>query len=362
MATLAEHAGHREVPRLAHRRANGARAVDPLDVVRVTARLVDVDTTTGRESALAGWLTDWLGGLGWSVSEQVVSGDRRNILATLDPPRVVLSTHYDCVPPFFPSRIDGDRLYGRGSCDAKGILAAQVAAAERLRAAGERRIGLLFLVGEERGSDGAMAANALANGCAFLVNGEPTDNRLAAATRGMLRVRLDARGRAAHSSHPELGESAIEKLVDVLMRLRAAEWPQDATLGTTHYTVGLISGGIAPNVVPPSAEAEIVFRTVVSNDVVREELRALAGGDVTVHDVLDLPLVRTVTVPGFETAVFPYSTDIPFLARWGQPLLYGPGSILVAHTANEHVRIPELDRAVDGYQHIAASLLGRLAG
>ncbi|MPZ20305.1 MAG: M20/M25/M40 family metallo-hydrolase [Luteitalea sp.] len=331
--------------------------MDSLDVVRLTTQLVDVDTTTGREGALAGWLSDYLRRLGWSVSEQVVSDDRRNILATLDPPRVVFSTHYDCVPPFFPSRIEDERLYGRGACDAKGILAAQVVAAERLRSAGERRIGLLFLVGEERGSDGAIAANTLADGCAFLVNGEPTDNRLAAATRGALRVRLEARGRAAHSSHPELGESAVEKLIDVLVRLRNAEWPHDVMLGRTHYTVGLISGGVAPNVVPASAEAEIVFRTVGPNDQVRDQLRTLAGSAAAVHDVLELPLVRMVTVPGFETEVFPYSTDIPCLTRWGQPLLYGPGSVLVAHTDEEHVPIPELHRAVDGYRRIAAALL-----
>src|SRR6185437_3922094 len=180
-----------------------------------------------------------------------------------------------CVPPFFPSRIDGDRLYGRGSCDAKGILAAQVAAADRLWREGERRTALVFVVGEERGSDGARAANTLANGCRFLVNGEPTDSRLGAATRGVLRLRLRATGRAAHSSFPELGESAIDKLIDALIELRTIALPSDPTLGQTHYTVGLIAGGVAPNVVPPAAEAEVMFRTVSDAADVRRAVEPL---------------------------------------------------------------------------------------
>jgi acetylornithine deacetylase len=330
--------------------------VDPLSVVETTRWLVDVDTTTGSEGALAGPLAGWLREIGWTVVEQPVGGDRRNVLATIEPPRVVFSTHYDCVPPFFPSRLEGEILYGRGACDAKGILVAQVAAAERLRRDGEGRIGLLFVVGEERGSDGAMAANTLANDCAYLVNGEPTDNRLATATRGALRVRLHAEGRAAHSSIPEHGESAIEKLVDALVRLRAMSWPDDQMLGRTHYTVGLIAGGIAPNVVPPAAHAEVVFRTVGAHDAVRR-LIAEACSDLRVEDVLEFPPVRMATVPGFETAAFPFGTDVPFLTRWGRPLLYGPGSILTAHTDEEHVRIADLRRAVDDYERLARTLL-----
>jgi acetylornithine deacetylase len=330
--------------------------VDPLSVIEATRWLVDVDTTTGREGALAGALAGWLRGLGWMVVEQPVAGDRRNVLATLDAPRVAFSTHYDCVPPFFPSRVEGEILYGRGACDAKGVLVAQVAAAERLRRDGERRIGLLFVVGEERGSDGAMAANTLGNDCAYLVNGEPTDNRLATATRGALRVRIHAEGRAAHSSMPERGESAIETLVDTLVRLRAISWPADPLLGRTHYTVGLIAGGIAPNVVPPAAHAEVVFRTVGPHDAVRR-LIAQACGNLRVEDVLEFPPVRMTTVPGFETATFPFGTDIPFLTRWGRPLLYGPGSILTAHTDEEHVRIADLQRAVDDYERLARTLL-----
>jgi acetylornithine deacetylase len=322
--------------------------------------LVDIDSTTGRERDAGRWLADHLRGLGLSVLEQPVDEARFNILATDGPPEVVLSTHFDCVPPFFPSRIEGTRLFGRGSCDAKGIAAAQITALQRLRAAGERRVGLLFVVGEERGSDGAKLANQIPNRSRYLVNGEPTDTRLGRATRGVLRLRFRASGRAAHSSFPELGESAIDKLLDALIALRSIELPSDDVLGKTHYTVGLIAGGVAPNVVSPSAEAEVMFRTVGDAEVLRTLVTPLEPS-VSIEHILTVPPVRMVTVDGFDSATFPYTTDIPFLDRWGQPLLYGPGSIHVAHTAHEFVEIPELERAVNGYVTIVRDLLGRPA-
>jgi acetylornithine deacetylase len=255
--------------------------------------------------------------------------------------------------------LDGDPLYGRGSCDAKGILAAQVAAAHMLRQHGEDRVGLLFVVGEERGSDGARAANEAAlDSCRFVVDGEPTDSRLGLATRGVLRVKLVASGRAAHSSFPELGESAIDKLVDALVALRQIELPSDPTLGRTHYTVGLISGGVAPNVIAPSAEAELMFRTVSDAASVRRAIAPLEDR-VAIEPIIEVPPVRLATVPGFDTAVFPFTTDIPFLARWGRPLLFGPGSIHVAHTADEYISIAELHAAVGHYASIARELLGQ---
>jgi acetylornithine deacetylase len=252
--------------------------------------------------------------------------------------------------------VDGDVLYGRGACDAKGILVAQLAAAERLRAQGRTDIAMLFVVGEERGSDGAAMANTVDPlPSAFLINGEPTDNRLGVATRGVLRIRLRASGRAAHSSYPDLGESAIEKLIDALVTLRRIELPADDVLGATHYTVGVIEGGVAPNVVPPSASAEVLFRTVAPAGEVRERLAPLSSL-VSVEDVLEIGPVRMHAVDGFETAVFPYTTDIPLLTQWGRPLLYGPGSIHAAHTDTEFVRIADLERAVNDYVAIAGRL------
>ena len=331
----------------------------PFDVVGLARSLIDVDSTTGREGPVARWLAGWLRDRGYDVEEQPVEGDRINLYVALGPPAVVLSTHLDCVPPHFPSREEGGRLYGRGACDAKGIAAAQVGALERLRAAGETRVGLLFVVGEERGSHGARAANRTPRGSRYLVDGEPTDSRLGAATRGVYRVRLSARGRTAHSSHPEEGVSAIEKLVDALVALRTLPLPARPRLGGTSYVVTLLDGGIAPNVVPPAASAEVNFRTVGPAAEVREALGPLARW-VDLADVAEVPPVELVTVPGFDTGVFRFTTDIPFLSAWGRPLLFGPGSVRLAHTAGEYVEINELRAAVDGYARIAAALLERV--
>jgi acetylornithine deacetylase len=332
--------------------------VDSLSLLALARRLIDIDSTTGREGEVAGVLAHYLRGRGYSVLEQPLGQGRTNVIAACGEPRLVLSTHVDCVPPFFPSREENGLLYGRGACDAKGILAAQVAAAERLRASGDTRVGLLFVAGEERGSDGAVAANTIGSRSEYLINGEPTDNRLGAATRGVFRIRLVTEGRAAHSGYPELGDSAIEKLLDGLLALRKAPWPEDPELGRTHYTIGLINGGIAPNVIPPHAEAEIVFRSVGDHDDLRRILRGVVGDRVLVDEVLEVPPVRLRTLPGFDTAVFAYTTDIPFLTAWGTPLLLGPGSIHVAHTDQEHVRIDQLHEAVDLYERLARELLG----
>jgi acetylornithine deacetylase len=329
------------------------------DPVAFARELIDIDSTTGHEDRAGAWLAAQLRALEYTITEQKVERGCANVLATLDDPLVVFSTHYDCVPPFFPSSVREGKLYGRGACDAKGILAAQVAAAERLRAEGERRVALLFVVGEERGSDGAQLANRQPLRTQFLINGEPTDSKLGIATRGNLRVRLRAAGRACHSAAPEYGESAIDKLIDALVDLRSIKLPVDRVLGKTHYTVGLISGGVAPNVVSPAAEAEVMFRTV---NVAAELRRTIAPLEkqVAIEHVLEVPPVALTTVPGFETAVFPYTTDIPFLTRWGQPLLFGPGSIHDAHTAHEFIEIEELSAAVGRYKTIAHELLGRV--
>ena len=333
--------------------------MDSLTQIRLTRELVDIDSTTGREQEAGEFIARTLEGLGWRVERQPVVDGRFNVIArTNQDPVVVFSTHFDCVPPFFPSREEGGRVYGRGSCDAKGTIVAQVAAAERLRAAGDERIGLVFVIAEERGSEGARAANEIASGSSrFLINGEPTDNRLGAATRGVYRVKLHATGRAAHSSLPELGESAIDKLVDALVALRGVTWPSDPDLGETFYTTGLISGGVAPNVISPSAQAELMFRTVGGPDELRRLINDCVGHLATAEDVLVVPPVRLATVPGFETAVFSFTTDIPWLHRWGTPLLLGPGSVTLAHTEDEYCEVAELVRSAELYARLAAQLL-----
>ncbi len=333
--------------------------MDSLTQIRVTRELVDIDSTTGREAEAGEFIARTLEGLGWNVQRQHVVDGRFNVIArTSEAPAVVFSTHFDCVPPFFSSREETGRVYGRGSCDAKGILVAQIAAAERLRATGEQRIGLVFVIAEERGSEGARAANELAAGSRYLINGEPTDNRLGSATRGVYRVRLRAAGRAAHSSLPELGESAIDKLIDALVGLRDVSWPEDPNLGRTFYTLGLINGGVAPNVISPAADAELMFRSVGGHDVLRGLIQERVGHLVSIEDVLVVPPVRLTTAQGFDTAVFSFTTDIPWLHRWGAPLLLGPGSVTVAHTKDEYCEIAELTRAVELYASLASTLIG----
>ena len=328
-------------------------------LVDLSCALIDIDSTTGREGEACGFLASELRSRGFRVAEQPVSDGRFNVLALLDPvPSVVLSTHIDCVPPFFASRLADGVLHGRGACDAKGALAAQITAAERLREAGEEKVALLFVVGEERGSDGALAANELPPGARFLVNGEPTGSRLGLGTRGVLRVKLRATGRAAHSSQPERGVSAIDALIDALLELRRLPLPDDPALGRTFYSIGLISGGIAPNVISPHAEAEALFRTVGPGKDVLACLSPLEAR-VALELVLEVPPVRLRTLPGFATESFAFTTDIPFLPRWGEPLLFGPGSILDAHTDDDHVRIDELEAAADTYAAIAKALLAR---
>lgn len=329
--------------------------MDSLTAVAFARELIDIDSTTGREAEAGRWLAARLRALGYTVTEQPVDGDRFNVFARLDAPAVVLSTHYDCVPPFFPSRTGSGLLYGRGACDAKGILAAQVAAAERLRAAGNRRTGLLFVVGEERGSEGAVVANRTPPGSRFLVNGEPTDSMLGTGTRGILRVRLHARGRAGHSSAPEQFESAIDKLIDALVRLRGLPLPSDPVFGATSYSVGLISGGVAPNVVAAEAQAEVMFRIVGEADDVLESARSLEPL-VEVEEVLRVPTVRLHTIAGLPSRSFPFTTDVPLLDRWGVPLLFGPGSFLVAHTDEEHLPLVEFDASIETYARIVTAL------
>lgn len=330
-----------------------------MDLFELTRKLIDIPSITGDEKALGEFLKFYLEGLGYYVGTQEVPADRFNMFAfTEAPPRVILSTHMDTVPPFLSSGEDRENIYGRGACDAKGIIAAQIMAAERLRSEGVDEIGLLFTVDEEQGSLGARVANDVAVVRPdYLINGEPTDNKLASATKGSLRVRLNARGRAAHSAYPEQGESAIEKLLDVLESIRWCQWPADELLGQTTCNIGLVSGGTRANVVAEDASAELQLRLVSEVEPVKTILEDAIAGRVEVEYLSEHEPVRLQTVEGFEQCTVRFTTDIPYLSNWGRPLLIGPGSILVAHTDREFIAKQELTEAVDLYARLVRALL-----
>ena len=333
-----------------------------MNVFELTRKLIDIPSVSGDEKLVGLFLKSELERRGYTVALQKVAADRFNLFATTTaPPRVVLSTHMDTVPPHIGSGEDDEKIYGRGACDAKGIIAAQIMAADRMRAAGINEIGLLFTVDEEQGSLGAQSANLSepARATRYLINGEPTDNKLASATKGSLRLKLHARGRAAHSAYPEQGESAIEKLLDVLESIRWCQWPVDEQLGETTCNVGVISGGTRANVVAEQASAELQLRLVTEADPIKTILEGAIAGRAEVEYLSAHAPIRLETVGGFEQCVVRFTTDIPYLSNWGTPLLIGPGSILVAHTDREFVAKQELSAAVELYARLARELLAR---
>lgn len=331
-----------------------------MNLFDLTRKLIDIPSVTGDEKAVGEFLASHLEGLGYQVEMQEVARDRFNVIATTETsPRVMFSTHMDTVPPHIVSSEVNERIYGRGACDAKGIIAAQISAAERLRADGIDSIGLLFTVDEETGSLGAQVANKhkLAPPPEYLINGEPTDNKLARATKGSLRLTLKTRGRAAHSAYPEQGDSAIEKLLDILERIRRSTWPADEILGETTCNIGLINGGTRPNVIPASAEAVLQLRLVSEVQPVKTVLEAAIDSGAEVEYLSEHDPVHLVTVDDIEQCVVRFTTDIPYLSQWGAPLLLGPGSILNAHTDHEFVEKRELSNAVDLYVQLVRTLL-----
>jgi acetylornithine deacetylase len=328
-----------------------------MHLFELTRKLIEIESITGNEKQIAFFLRDYLAGLGYRVTLQEVASERFNVQAFLDDPFVVFTTHLDTVPPHIPFREDGEFIYGRGACDAKGIIAAQIEAAERLRADGENRFGLLFVVGEERNSAGALLANRNPPGSMYFIDGEPTENRLALASKGSLRVEMVARGRSAHSAYPEQGDSAILKLLDTLQDLRSLELPSDPELGKSTCNIGVLEGGTKPNVIPDFARAEVMFRSVVPPGRLKERVEALVRGRCEIHYRFEVPVVRMGVMGGFETTVVSFASDVPFLDRWGKPFLVGPGSILDAHTDHERLSKKELLAGTELYVSLARRLL-----
>lgn len=330
-----------------------------MDVFALTRQLVDIESISGNEAGVGEFLFRELSNRGFQTTKIGVETNRFDVYASAgETPHIVFSTHMDTVPPFIPSSEDAENIYGRGSCDAKGIIAAQIAAAEQLRDQGIAA-GLLFLVGEERDSLGAKVANRQAPGSKFLVNGEPTENRLALASKGTLRVELIATGKMAHSAYPELGESAIDKLIQTLARLRAMKLPSNPEFGPCTLNIGTIEGGRAPNVVADHARAELLFRLIGPAEELRRAIVDTVANLAQVNFVLEIPFVKLSSVDGVPTMIAAFTTDIPALSNWGQPLLIGPGSIHVAHTEREFVAKRELLAAVELYCKIANKLVSR---
>jgi acetylornithine deacetylase len=327
-----------------------------MELFELTKALINIESVTGHERACAEFLRGYLAARNFEVQLQPVSRDRSNVFAKAGNPEVVLSTHIDTVPPFLLARDDAEWIYGRGACDAKGILASQIVAAERLLGDGVTGFGLLFLVGEETTSDGAREANLHPPGSRYIINGEPTENKLVVGSKGNLRLEIRSKGKMAHSAYPHLGESAIDKLVDVLVDLRKVPLPHDPVLGPATLNVGVISGGRAPNVVPDYASAQIVIRTVNGSDEIRRRISEVVGGRCELEFVRDTPPLRMEKLEGYETDVVAFTTDLPSLTRWGQPVLLGPGSISMAHTERECVRKAELVKAVEFYCRLVREL------
>jgi acetylornithine deacetylase len=333
-----------------------------MNVFELTRALVDIESITENEervgNALFAHLEELATRHGGHVERIPVEPNRFNVLAWWGDPVVTLSTHMDTVPPFFPSREDETHIWGRGSCDTKGIIASMIFAAGDLLAEGQRNLALLFVVGEERNSTGAFAAARHPRGSKFLINGEPTENKLALGSKGALRLEVVANGRMAHSAYPELGDSAIEKLLDALNALRHLPLPTDNILGASTLNIGTISGGRAPNVIPDQARAEVFIRLIDDGNATRAAMKKAVDGKVDLHEVLVVPAVRLGSLPGFETTVVAFTTDIPaFGESWGQPYLLGPGSIHVAHTSEERIPKREILEAIQIYKRMVKQLI-----
>jgi acetylornithine deacetylase len=329
-----------------------------MDPIALTRRLIDIESISGNEGAVGAEIYEELCHLGYAAHKMPVAHERFNVVATIEEvkPDLVFSTHMDTVPPFISSSEDRDNIYGRGSCDAKGIIVAQIAACQRLRKEG-MAVGMLFLVGEERDSLGAKVANENPLGSRFLINGEPTENKIATASKGALRLQLTTTGKMAHSAYPELGESAIDKLLTALDRLRAMKLPVNSEVGECTMNIGLIEGGRATNVIADHARAQLLYRLVGPSEELRRQITLEVKDLAETEFVLEIPFMKLRTVPGMDSMVAKFTTDIPALSNWGTPVLLGPGSIHVAHTERECISKRQLHEAVELYYSVAHQLL-----
>jgi acetylornithine deacetylase len=332
-----------------------------MDALELTRQLIRIESISGNEANVVNFLADYLNNLGFDVTLQEAEPNRPNIYAKRGEPDVILSTHTDTVPPYVELREDDTHIYGRGACDTKGLMSAMLKASERLIAENVNDFGMLLLVGEENGSIGAKVANNIENRCKYLINGEPTESKLALGSKGAMRAILKAHGRAAHSAYPHMGESAINKLLDVLVDVRRAELPVDEIMGATTVNIGLMSGGVAANVIPPHAQAELMFRVVSNTDSLKKILEEVVQNRIEIEYGFQCEPVFMEKLDGYKTDVVAFTTDIPALTNWGKPLLYGPGSILDAHTSGEKIVKQDIIEAVDVYTEMVRQLKTKIS-
>ena len=322
---------------------------------------IAIDSVTGGEGNYGDALARHVASLGFAVERQELEPGRFNVLARAELPELVFCTHLDTVPPFIGVREERTRIHGRGACDAKGPALAMIEAARRLLASGERRIGFLFTVGEETDGGGAQHANRVTSERwrpRWTLIGEPTDNRFIRGGKGVFKGTLRARGVASHSSRP-LGPSAVHELVRTAHRLLAQEWGEHPVFGKGSLNLGLIQGGLAANVVAPSASASVMVRVVEDPALVEARIRRQLTGEVEFEAEKSYGPIEFL-VPrsqGGEAPVVAFGTDAPWLGRFGTPLLYGPGSIDDAHTDHEKLVLASFERAVGEYERTARELL-----
>lgn len=325
--------------------------------LEIARRLIDIPSVTGEETNVLLALEELLTGMGLPVERQMVAENRWNIFAGWNgDDTVAFSTHVDTVPPWYPSRVEKEMVYGRGACDTKGIIASMLVAGKQLIERGVKP-SYVFVVGEETDSIGARSATASGARASAIIVGEPTDNHLASGHKGVVSYYLRTRGIASHSAYPERGHSAIHDLLDIIRDIQKEEWGTNDILGDSTLNIGLISGGVALNTFAPDAEASFMHRIVDDGEARRKQVEEVVRGraEITFQTITEPQFLETL--PGFPVKSVNFGTDIPHMRPMGRCFLAGPGSVHDAHTDHECIGIESMDEAVDLYVKLYTALL-----
>lgn len=336
------------------------------EILRLASDLIAIPSLSGEEGPVFKFLESWCLQRDWSGERLAESGNSFQLLVPFGTPEIIFTTHLDIVSAgaeAFRPRIDNDRLYGRGACDAKGIAAAMIGCAARLLDAGSRDFGLLFVTGEELDGSGARAASGALTerGVRFVINGEPTENTVVTGHKGGLELAFTTTGVSAHSGYPEMGVDANRKLIEILQQIMMEDWGSDPELGIATVNIGKLDADNAANVISPAASARCLIRTVGDNSALISRAKEISAGRAEVEVIYDCPVARMLGVPGLPSTVAAYCTDIPNFTMPGiESVLYGPGSILQAHVRDEFLEIASLQRALLDYLTIFSYLKGLL--